>query len=135
MKGLRGGQYKPLSEKDIIKIHETSLRILEEIGVRVALEEALQIFKRHGAKIEGEIVRIPPSVVEKGLQLVPHQFLMAGREEKDDLHMEDKRVYLGTGGRPSRSSIWRQEPQGRGAFKILRGLQDLWTDWRTSISI
>ena len=48
--------------------------------------------------MEGEIIRIPPSVVEKGLQLVPHRFLMAGRDEKDDLHMEDKRVYLGTGG-------------------------------------
>ena len=93
-----GGQYKPLSEKSIVKIHETSLRILEEIGVKVALEEALQIFKKHGAKVEGEIVRIPPSVVEQGLQPVPHKFLMAGREEKNDLHMEDKRVYLGTGG-------------------------------------
>ena len=93
-----GGQYKPLSEKNIVKIHETSLRILEEIGVKVALEEALQIFRKHGARVDGEIVRIPASVVEKGLELVPHQFLMAGREEKNDLHMEDKRVYLGTGG-------------------------------------
>ncbi len=93
-----GGQYKPLSEKNIVKIHETSLRILEEIGVKVALEEALQIFKKHGAKVDGEIVRIPPSVVEEALHLVPHRFLMAGREERHDLHMEDKRVYLGTGG-------------------------------------
>ena len=93
-----GGQYRPLSDKDVVKIHEASLRILEEIGVKIALEEALQIFKKHGAKVEGDIVRIPPALVEEGLRLVPHQFLMAGREEKNDLHMEDKRVYLGTGG-------------------------------------
>jgi len=98
MNGLIGGQYKPLSDKGIVKIHETSLRILEEIGVKVAMEEALEVFKKHGSKIDGEIVRIPLSVVEKSLQLVPHKFLMAGREEKNDLHMEDKRVYLGTGG-------------------------------------
>lgn len=98
MNGLRGGQYKPLSEKNIIKIHETSLKILDEIGVKVGLEEALQIFKKHGAKVDGEIVRIPSSMVEKALQVVPHQFLMAGREEKNDLSMEDQRVYLGTGG-------------------------------------
>lgn len=98
MNGLRGGQYKPLSEKNIIKIHETSLKILEEIGVKVGLEEALQIFKKHGAKVDGEIVWIPSSMVEKALQVVPHQFLMAGREEKNDLSMEDQRVYLGTGG-------------------------------------
>ena len=98
MNGLVGGQYQPLSQKNIEKIHETSLRILEEIGVKVALDEALQIFKKHGAKVDGEIVRFPFSVVEKALKLVPHKFLMAGREEKNDLHMEDKRVYLGTGG-------------------------------------
>ena len=48
MSGLIGGQYKPLSEKNIVKIHETSLRILEEIGVKVALEEALQILGNTG---------------------------------------------------------------------------------------
>jgi trimethylamine---corrinoid protein Co-methyltransferase len=98
MKGLMGGQYKPLSEKNIVRIHETSLKILEEVGVKVGLEEALQIFKEHGANVDGEIVRIPSSMVEKALQVVPHQFLMAGREEKNDLFMEDQRVYLGTGG-------------------------------------
>jgi len=98
VKGLMGGQYKPLSEEDIGRIHETSLRILEEIGVKMPLEEALRIFKKHGAKVDDEIVRIPSSLVEQGLKLVPHQFVMAGRDEKDDLYMEDKRVYLGTGG-------------------------------------
>ena len=98
MKAFAGGQFKPLSKKDIEKIHETSLRILEEIGVKASLEEALVVFRKHGAKIDGDRVRIPPSVVEQALKLVPHKFLMAGREEKQDLFMEDKRVYLGTGG-------------------------------------
>ena len=98
VKRLIGGQYKPLNEKNIAKIHETALQILDEVGVKVALEEALQICRKHGAKVDGEIVRIPPPVVEKALHLVPHQFVMAGREEKNDLFMEDRRVYLGTGG-------------------------------------
>ena len=93
-----GGQYKPLSKKNIEKIHETSLRVLEEIGVNVALDEALQIFKEQGASVNGENVRIPSPMVEKALKIVPKRFLMAGREEKNDLSMEDKRVYLGTGG-------------------------------------
>lgn len=98
MKGLPGGQYKPLSGGDIERIHDTALKILEEIGIKVELEEALALFKRHGARVEGSIVRIPSKVIEKGLELVPHRFLMAGREEANDLHMEDRRVYLGTGG-------------------------------------
>lgn len=98
MRGLEGGQFKPLSDGEIVRIHEASLRILEEIGVKVELEEALAVFKKHGAKVDGAMVRIPPSVVEGALRVVPKRFLMAGREEKNDLFMEGKRVYLGTGG-------------------------------------
>jgi len=98
VKGLVGGQFRPLDAKDVTRIHQTSLKILEETGVKVELEEALKIFKKHEAKVNGEIVRIPSPVVEKALGLVPKKFLMAGREEKNDLFMEDKRVYLGTGG-------------------------------------
>jgi trimethylamine--corrinoid protein Co-methyltransferase len=98
VKGLVGGQFRPLNEQDVNKIHQTSLKILEEIGVKVELEEALRVFKKHGAKIEGVIVRIPASLVEEALKLVPHKFLMAGQEEKNDLILEDKKVYLGTGG-------------------------------------
>ena len=98
LEGFIGGQYRPLSEKAIERIHETSLRVLEEIGVKVDGEEALAIFKDHGAKVGGNIVHIPPALVEKALTRVPHSFLMAGREVRHDLLMEGKRVYLGTGG-------------------------------------
>lgn len=98
MKGLEGGQYKPLNDESIMRIHETALKILEEIGIKVNLEEAKNIFKVHGAKIDGDIVYIPSSIVEKALQVVPRQFLMAGRETKNDLYLGGKRVYLGTGG-------------------------------------
>lgn len=98
MKGLEGGQYKPLGQESIRKIHETALKILEEVGIKVNLEEAKNIFKAHGAKVDGNIIYIPSSIVEKALKVVPHQFLMAGREEKDDLYLGGKRVYLGTGG-------------------------------------
>jgi len=93
-----GGQFKPLGEEGVIEIHETSLRILEEVGVRMDLEEALQIFKNNGARVDGNIVRIPSSAVDQALHSVPHRFLMAGRDEKHDLILEDRRVYLGTGG-------------------------------------
>jgi trimethylamine---corrinoid protein Co-methyltransferase len=98
MQALSGGQYQPLSEKDIARIHEAALRILEETGVRIGLEEAREIFRSNGARVDGEIVRISPAMVEKALSVAPRQFLMAGREEKHDLIPGDKRVYMGTGG-------------------------------------
>ncbi len=98
MKGLIGNQYKPLSDQQIVQIHQTALRVLDEIGVRVELEEAIQLHRKGGAKIDGNLVRIPPAAVEKALDQVPHRFLMAGRDERNDLLLEGKRVYLGTGG-------------------------------------
>jgi trimethylamine--corrinoid protein Co-methyltransferase len=98
VKGLIGGQFKPLCEEHIHRIHQTALRILEEIGVKVDLDEAIQIYRKGGGRIDGNIVRIPSSAVEQALKLVSHEFLMAGRDEQNDLILEDNRVYLGTGG-------------------------------------
>ncbi|HXZ43452.1 MAG TPA: trimethylamine methyltransferase family protein, partial [archaeon] len=98
VKGLVGNQFKPLREAHIARINQTALRILEEIGVKVELEEAVQIYRKGGGRIDGNIVRIPSSAVEQALNVVPHKFLMAGRDEANDLILEDKRVYLGTGG-------------------------------------
>jgi trimethylamine--corrinoid protein Co-methyltransferase len=98
VKGSIGGQFKPLCEEHINRIHETALRILEEIGVKVELEEAIQVYRKGGGRIDGNIVRIPSSTVKQVLTLVPHRVLMAGRDEQHDLLLEDKRVYLGTGG-------------------------------------
>ncbi len=98
MKGQEGGQYRPLSDRDVKKIHEAALHILREIGVKVNLQEAQEIFKHHGAKVDGEIVYIPHPLVEKALESVPHKFLMAGREVKNDLNIGGRVVYLGTGG-------------------------------------
>ncbi|HYL79643.1 MAG TPA: trimethylamine methyltransferase family protein, partial [Candidatus Acidoferrum sp.] len=98
VKGLIGDQFKPLSQQQVGRIHHTALRILEEIGVKVDLDEAIQIYRKGGGRIDGNIVRIPSSAVEQALEVVPHKFLMAGRDERNDLILEDRRVYLGTGG-------------------------------------
>ena len=122
MQALSGGQYRPLSEQEIVRIHEAALRILEEIGVRVGLEEAREIFRRHGARIDGEIVRISPAVVEKALGVAPRQFLMAGREERHDLILGDKRVYMGTGG----AALTVLDPEtGRARPGTLRDVADI----------
>jgi trimethylamine--corrinoid protein Co-methyltransferase len=51
-RGLSGGQYKPLSDEDINKIHATSLRVFSEIGVQVNFPEALELFRKAGATID-----------------------------------------------------------------------------------
>jgi len=96
--GPVGGQYTPLSLDQVGRIHETSLRVLEEVGVRVDVEEALEVFEAGGASVDGHRVHISAKLVEQCLQKAPHQIRLCGRQEKYDLLAEDKRTYFGTGG-------------------------------------
>jgi len=100
--GLIGGQYKPLSEEQIRGIHEASLTVLEGTGISVDNEEALALFRKGGARLDGNRVRIPSTMVEKAVDQAPSRVLLAGRDSAHDLLLEDKRVYAGTGGSPTK---------------------------------
>jgi trimethylamine--corrinoid protein Co-methyltransferase len=97
--GLIGGQYKPLSEDKVGRIHESALRILEWVGVKLDLPEALQMFSDAGAHVDikDKRVRIPATIVEKYLTLAPSTVVLYGREPKNSLTLEGTRVYMGTG--------------------------------------
>jgi len=99
-KGFSGGQYKPLSAYDVGRIHENAFRILDEVGVRVELKEALDIFERGGAEVDrGEkIVRISSELVEEKVKSAPSKIVLGGREKENDLVLEGTRVHMGTGG-------------------------------------
>ena len=99
-KGLVGGQYQPLSRDAVGRIHASALRVLEEVGVKVDLPEALDIFSQAGADVDpkSKRVRIPARVVEKHLGSAPSTVILYGREPKHNLVLEGTRVYMGTGG-------------------------------------
>ncbi len=97
-KGLTGGQYKPLSDKQVEQIHQASISILERTGVWVEEPQALHLFKKAGAPIVGNRVRIPEDLVMNAIEKAPSRILLAGRNPDNDLILEGKRVHLGTGG-------------------------------------
>ena len=72
-RGLSGGQYRPLTEEDIAKIHETSMRVFAEIGVQVNYSEARELFKNAGAEVEesSRVVKVPSDLVQKLISKAP----------------------------------------------------------------
>lgn len=58
---------KILSNKDLEIIHNSSLIVLEEIGVKFPHEKILQLFKENGFKVDNDnkIVKMPKKIVEK----------------------------------------------------------------------
>lgn len=97
-KGLPGGQYKPLTEEQVQKIHHASLTILEKTGVQIEEKEALRLFKEAGADITGSRVRIPAVLIEDCLKKARSRVILAGRDPENDLILEGSRVHIGTGG-------------------------------------
>ncbi len=57
-------QLKAVSEDDLSMIHGASLKILKETGCVFHSEEALGIFKKHGAKIDGRTVYFSKAMIE-----------------------------------------------------------------------
>jgi trimethylamine--corrinoid protein Co-methyltransferase len=63
-----------LSAADIDQIHAETLKVLEETGVFVEDDEALDIFADGGARVDREarLVRLPGEVVEEAIAACPH---------------------------------------------------------------
>ncbi len=99
--GPEGGQYQPLTEEQIRQIHQASLTVLEHTGIHVENEEALALYRQGGARVDGNRVHITQAMIEKALETVPARVLLAGRDPEQDVVLEDKRVYAGTGGSPT----------------------------------
>lgn len=99
--GPSGGQYCPLSDAEILKIHRASLAVLARTGVHVAHETARELYRQGGARVDGARVYISEEMVERALALAPSRVLLAGRDPANDIVLADKRVYAGTGGSPT----------------------------------
>ncbi len=99
-KGLPGGSFKPLTEESVSKIHQTAMRIIEEIGSEVNSETALELFAKAGAQIDPKKhrVRLPQAKVLELIKMAPSEVKLCGQEEKHDLLLGGNRVYAGTGG-------------------------------------
>lgn len=63
-----------VSKEDIQKIHEYSLKILNEVGVRFEHEKALELFRQRGARVDGDIVYISESMINEVLKYAKKEF-------------------------------------------------------------
>jgi len=95
-----GDAYKPFTDTERDAVHETTMRLLEEVGVEVNHERALDIFARAGARVERDQNRVylPRDLVLETIKKAPSEVVLCGRDPECDLTLEDGRVHLGTGG-------------------------------------
>jgi trimethylamine--corrinoid protein Co-methyltransferase len=106
-RGLPGGQYRPLSDEGLQRIHRGALTILERTGVQVEEPEARRLFQDAGAVVSGKRIHLPAALVEDALDRAPKRVVLAGRDPRWDLELTGAQVHIGTGG--AALTVWDLE--------------------------
>jgi len=72
---------------DAASVHEAALTILQKVGVAFHSRKAIDIFKHHGIKTDGNLVFIKPGEVQKALDSAPPDFVLRGRNPENNIHI------------------------------------------------
>ncbi|MBT5425677.1 MAG: hypothetical protein HOK84_05750 [Bacteroidetes bacterium] len=94
---LNGGlSLNILTDDEVNQIHLGTLELLDQTGVFVEDEKALDCFEEGGARVDREtkMVQIPPYLVEEAIRSAPSKVILAGRDPKHDLVLESTRVHF-----------------------------------------
>lgn len=90
--------FSRMTEDQCQKIHAASLELLEGVGVRVFFGEAVDLLQRAGASVsDGNLVRIPASMVEKAFDSVPREVLLYDRHGDAAIELLGDTSYYGPG--------------------------------------
>ena len=89
-----------LTTEEVQKIHDATLWIIENVGVRFPSKRALEIWEANGAAVDHEkkIVRAKPQLIEDALKKCPPKYILAARDPEQDCSLDGNHVYLGTDG-------------------------------------
>jgi trimethylamine--corrinoid protein Co-methyltransferase len=80
-----------LTQEQVERVHDASLEILEQVGLKVRYKPARELFEKHGCitSTDSEIVKFPRAVVEKYRKMAPPKFTFHARDPKFDKTIPD----------------------------------------------
>jgi len=86
-----------MTQKEKERLHSACLEVLERVGVQFYDEEALKILKENGAKIDGEVAKITPRMIEKAIESAPGRVVIYDRKGEEKMCLDKGNFYFGTG--------------------------------------
>ena len=90
--------FQVLSENQIEMIYSAALDVIQSTGARFHHDEALELFKNSEAVVtDGNLVRVPLSLVERAIKCHPRKINLTGRTGKNTIKLEKDVVNFGTG--------------------------------------
>ena len=90
------------TKDELGQIHDASMEILADTGLKFNSDEALELFRKHGFKTDVSRVFIREKEVSRALEAVPSRFTVHARNPVHNVSIgEDDFVFLPTGGAPN----------------------------------
>ena len=93
-----------VSADELESIHETSLKVLEEIGMDFMLAEARDILRDAGAEVSGERVRFSRALIEQAMRSAPQSFTFHARNPENDIELGGDAMAFGSVASPPNCS-------------------------------
>ena len=104
------------SDDEAANMHETALRTLEELGMKVLLPEARQIYAAAGARVDDDMVFIGREIVQAAIASAPKSIHCRAGAAHRDLVLELGALAFQTGaGAPNATDLKRGRRPGSGA--------------------
>ena len=93
----RNINFSVLNQEKMDMIHEKSMYLLENVGMKMTGDRTLDKLREKGAIIEGDLVKFPRSVVEDALRTIPKEVTLYTRDGEPNMVIDSKNnVYFGT---------------------------------------
>lgn len=94
-------RYEILSPGAVEVLDKGWRRIVSEIGVQFAKPEAVELFRKAGQDVDGDVVRLDPGFVLEQVALAPREFGIQARNPANSVHIGgDHMVFGGVYGSP-----------------------------------
>lgn len=86
-----------MTDDQLERIHNGTLDILANTGVKIFEKEALELLQGGGARVEGNLVKLPAWMVQDALQSAPKIITLHARDNSGTMVLEKGRIYYGAG--------------------------------------
>ncbi len=97
--GLSSGRFQPLSQEEVLRIHEAAIETLETIGFANSLPSCVDLVTAAGGSLtsDGRLL-MPRALVEDALEKAAKNITLYAQDPRFDLDLSDSRTYFGTAG-------------------------------------
>ncbi|MCL5987142.1 MAG: trimethylamine methyltransferase family protein [Actinobacteria bacterium] len=115
---------KILTDQEIEKIHKTSLRILNEIGISAPNDQILELLQNNGAKVDKEkkIAKLPTELVERTIKFQPKDFSVFPPDSGPPIEFGDSKLKLSMDTTPDIVDYIQNEKRRGTVEDVLKGI-------------